>query len=319
MADLLNIPNCGGITSTFNSGDPLCDVIRSKPYMLILLDAGVGFSAAERASISAFVTALKTKTRAPRGSRAYIIKDLTNFEDTSNTPGKAAIGNLSTQQITITEAIPSFDFQHRKGELFHKQLTKAENTSLTLMIVDSKYLVLGTVTSGDLLTGFSLSEFYVGLPKFANASTPANYPFSIALESITQYKENLGLLQADSTIVGASGINNVVLSLVSQAANVANVKALSTGGKNIGDLYATELAAIAAWVNINDQTNATGTITSVTYNSGGGYFVVTTDATEYAALTSGQKLDIDLEDTATLSGLGVDGFESTGYVQIVHA
>lgn len=318
MADLLNIPNCGGVTSTFNSGDPLCDVIRSKPYMLILLDAGVGFSSAERASVTAFVTALKAKTRAARGSRAYIIKDLTNFEDTSQAPGKAAIGNLSTQQLTITDAIPSFDFQHRKGELFHKQLTAAENASLTLLVVDDKYLVLGTVTSGGLLTGFSLSEFYVGLPKFANASTPANYPFSIALESVTEYKENLGLFQADSTIVGASGINNVALSLVSQAVNVANIKALSTGGKNLGDLYSTELADGALWTATNKQTGADMTITSVTWNAGG-YFVVTVDSTEYAALTAADIVEINLASASDLSDAGVDGFESTGPVEIVKA
>lgn len=318
MADLLNIPNCGGINSTFNSGDPLCDVIRDKPYMLILLDAGVGFNAAERASVTTFVAALKAKTRAPRGSRAYVIKDLTNFADTSAAPGKASIGNLSTQQITITDAIPSFDFEHRKGELFHKQLTTAENASLTLMIVDAKYLVLGTVNSGGLLTGFSLNEFYVGLPKFANASTPANYPFSIALASITEYKENIGLFQADATIVSVSGINNVALSLFSQVTNVANIKLVSTGGKDIGSMYSTELAAIGAWNSTNDQTGAPGTITSVTWNAGG-YFVVTTDSTEYAALTAGQKLDINLASTAALSALAVDGFESTGYVQIVHA
>lgn len=316
MSDLLNVPNCGGAASTFNSGDPLCDAIRGIPYMLILLDAGVGFNASERTSIAAFVTALKAKTRAPRGSRAYPIKGLTNFEDTSQAPQKAAIGNLTNQQITTQDAIPSFDFQHRKGEFFQKQLTKAENANLTLIIVDKNYLVLGTVTAGNLLTGFSLSEFYVGLPKFATSSTLSNYPFSVALKDLTEYKENLGLFQADSTIVNASGNNNVDLALVSQAANVANISLISTGGKNLGSLYPTELADGALWTATNEQTKADVPITSVTYNAAG-YFVVTVDATAFGALTVGDKVSINVVSAADLSTAGVDGFESTGPVDIV--
>ena len=317
MADLLNLPNCGGSTGTFNSGFPLCDVIRAAPRALLLLDAGVGFDAADRASVATLVTAIKTATRAARGSRVYPIMSISNFDDTSTAATKAAIGNLSIQQITMQEGVPSFDFQHRKGEMYHKQLAKAENSNLTLMIIDDAYVVYGTKTTDGLFTGFSLAEFKAQLAKFANASTPSNYPFSVVLNDITEYKENLAFVQLDSTVLGISGIIDTELKLVSQATNVANISATAAGGKSLGDNYSTEIANIDAWAATNAQTGADITITSVTYNSTSKYFVVTLDSTAFTALTAGDKVNIDLVDAAALKALGVDGFESTGPVQAV--
>lgn len=319
MADLLNLPNCGGSTGTFNSGFPLCDVIRKAPKALLLLDAGVGFNAADRATVASLVAAIKTATRAPRGSRVYPIMSLTNFEDTSKEATKAAIGNLSIQEITMQEGVPSFTFQHRKGDLYHRQLANAENSNLTLMIIDDAYVIYGTQTPGGLFAGYSLSEFKAQLAKFANASTPSTYPFSVTLDSITEYKENLAFVQLDSTVLGIGGIIDTVLTLDSQAVNVANIKVIGTGGKNLGDLYATELADIDAWEAKNVQTGAPFTITSVTYNSTTKYFIVTVDSTAFAALTANDKVSINLVDVAALKALGVDGFESTGAITIVKA
>lgn len=317
--DLLSLPNCGGSTGTFNSGFPLCDVIRKAPKALLLLDAGVGFNSTNRASISALVTAIKTATRAARGSRVYPIMSLSNFEDTSKAPTKAALGNLSIQEITMQEGVPSFTFEHYKGDLFHNQLAKAQNANLTLMIIDSAYVIYGTKTAGGLFAGYSLAEFYVQLAKFANASTPAKYPFDVTLTDITEYKENLAFVQLDSTLLNISGNIDVDLTLGAQVTNVGKIVLTGRGGKNLGDLYPTELAAAAAWVVTNKQSGAGVTITSVSYDATNKWFVVTTDSTAYSALTSGQKFTINLAAAAALSALGVDGFESTGGVDITHA
>jgi len=316
MADIFNLPNCGGSTSTFNSGVPICDVIRKQPKALILLDNGVEFTPADFASIASAVAAIKTATRAARGARAYPIKDLTNYEDATKEPTRGTVGNLSQTDIIITDAIPAFKFQHRKGDLFHNQLAAAQNANLKLMILDSAYVLYGTKTAGGNLTGYSLSEFYAELAKFATASEPSKYPFSVTLDSLSEYKENLLFVQLDSTILGISGNVDVTLSIVSQSTNVLNVKVTGRGGKNLGDLYATELADAAAWPIYNNQTNAGVTTTSVTYNTAGGYFVVTSDSTAYAALTSTQKFRVDLPTPAALSLLGVDGYESLGPVYI---
>jgi hypothetical protein len=316
MADILNLPNCGGSTSTFNSGAPLCDVIRKQPKALFLFDSGVVINAAARQSIAATVAFLKTSTRSARGARCFPIKDITNYEDVSKEPTRGTVGNLSIIDIVITDAIPAFKFQHRKGDLYHQQLAAAQNANLTLMILDSGYVLYGTKTSNGDMTGYSLSEFYAELAKFATASEPSKYPFSVTLSSLTEYKENFAIIQLDATVLNVSGNVDVQLTAVSQAANVVNISVIGRGGKNLGDLYPTELAAVAAWDLVNTQTGAPVTITSVTYNSTTKNYILTADSTAYTALTTGQKFTANLKAPAPLSALGVDGYESLGGIFI---
>ena len=317
MPDILNLPNCGGSTSTFNSGAPLCDVIRKIPKAIYLADAGVEFNATDRQTIASMFAAMKAKTRAARGGRLYPILDLTNYEDKTKEPTRGTVGNLSVVDIILTDAVPAFAFQHRKGDLFHQQLAKAQNSNLTLFILDSAYVLYGTKTAGGNLAGYSLSEFYAELAKFATASEPSKYPFSVTLASLTEYKENFSFMQLDSTALNVKGNIDIVLGVVSQAANVLNVSVTGRGGTNLGTLYPTELASVSAWAITNTQTGAVVATTSVTYNATLGYYVVTSDSAAYTALTTGQKFNVNLVSAAALSALNVDGFESTGFVQIV--
>ena len=317
MPDILNLPNCGGSTSTFNSGAPLCDVIRKIPKAIFLADAGVEFNLTDRQSIVSMVASMKTKTRALRGGRLYPILDLTNYEDKTKEPTRGTVGNLSVVDIILTDAVPAFAFQHRKGDLYHQQLSRAQNSNVTLFILDSAYVLYGTKTAGGNLAGYSLSEFYAELAKFATASEPSKYPFSVTLASLTEYKENFQFIQLDASVLNIKGNIDVALGVVSQAANVLNVSVTGRGGTNLGTLYPTELASVSAWTITNTQTGAVVTVSSVTYNATLGYYVVTSDSAAYTALTTGQKFNVNLVSAAALSALNVDGFESTGFVQIV--
>lgn len=320
MADIANKPNCGGSTSTFNSGLPLCDVIRKAPKALLLLDSGVEFTPSDRASVATLVAAIKAKTRAARGARVYPITSLSGFTDNSKPSTKAAIGNLSIQEITMQEGVPSFTFEHYKGDLFQKQLAKAEGGALKLMILDAGNVLYGTETSSGNLTGFTLAEFKAELPKFATASAPAVYPFSITLDSIVEYRDNLMIAQLDSTVYNISGIVDANLNSTDnppvQVANVIKIGPIGTGGKNVGVLYPSALAVVGAWVATNDQTGASVTITSVSWDSANDRFNVTLDSTAYAALASGETISVSLASPAALLALGVDGFESVGPVKV---
>lgn len=323
MADIANKPNCGGSTSTFNSGLPLCDVIRKAPKALLLLDSGVEFTPSDRADIATLVAAIKTKTRAARGARVYPITSLSGFTDNSKASTKAAIGNLSIQEITMQEGIPSFTFEHYKGDLFQKQLSKAEGGSLKLMILDAGNVLYGTETSSGNLTGFTLAEFKAELPKFATASNPAVYPFAITLDSIIEYRDNLMIAQLDSSVYGISGIVDADLNSSDnppvQVLNVINIAPIGTGGKNVGALYPSALAVVGAWVATNVQTGASFTITSVSWDETAQKFIITLDTTAYAALSSGDEVNVSLASAAALLALGIDGFESVGPVVVVKA
>ena len=317
MADILNLPECGGITSIFNSGEPFCDFVRRIAKHLFFADKGVSFTPADRATRASFIAAMKVKTRNPRGNRIYPVFDLSNFEDKTKEATRGTVGNLSLTDIILQDAIPSFAFQHYKGEIFHKMLYAAQNANLEVFFLDSAYVLYGTALGQGNIKGFSLSELYVETPKFATASETAKYPFSITLANLSEFKENAASIQLDSTALSVKGNVDVQLEKVSQAANVINIAVTGRGGKNMGDLFSTELAAIGAWKITNTQTGAVVTVTSVTYNSSLGYYVVTADTTAYTNLTTGQKMNVDLVATAALTVLGVDGFESLGFVQIV--
>ena len=320
MADILNVANCGGATSTLNTGTPLCDVIRDIPYGLILLDAGVEFDASDRASIAAFVAALDTATRAARGSRAYPIWDLTNFEDQSKEPVKGTVGNLSNSDIQLVDAIPAFAFQHRKGDFFHQLLAKAEAGGFVLLIVDKKYAVYGTKTSGGNFTGFTLAEFKAQLPKFQTPQAASNYPFSVVLNSIAEYKENLAIIQADATLVNISGNRDVVLSIhTAVSGSTLKVALTGIGGKNIAELFSTEFAQAGAW-SVKKVADGSAVTVSPAYDSTNKVFTLTLSGAAWTGGATGDDYTVDLATAAALAGLAspIDGYESTGALTIDH-
>lgn len=312
--DILNLPNCGGVTGTFNSGVNLCDIIKDIPFGLLLMDTGVEFNEASRADVATFVDAIKDATRAARGSRVYPIWDLVHYEDATKEATRGTVGNLSTSDIKLVDAVPGFKFGHYKGELFHQKLSRAERERLRLMIIDQNYAVYGTKKAGGAMTGFSLNEFSVDPSKFATPQGAAQYFFNVVLASILEYKDNLAFVQADSTLGNISGLIDVNLSQFSLASNVVKVKILTDGDQqNLFDLYDTELANVGAWTLFNKQTGAAITITSVAVDNTNKVWTVTIDNTAWGLLGSGDKVDLDLAAAAVLSATyNVDGYESTG-------
>lgn len=313
MADILSIPNCGSATGTQNIGIPLCDVIRGIPLGFILLDAGVGFSAGERADLATFTAALKTKTRAARGSRAYPFFQISNFEDKSKEPTRASTGNLTNTEVITADGIPSFGFQHRVGDIMHQQLMKFQNAGCTILIVDKKYVVYGTI-SGTQFTGFSLSEFFVGLPKFGSPSAVSFYPFEVTLASQIEYKENGRFVQGDSTLVSATGIRDVELA-ATISGSVLSVSLTALKGKLLTDLYPTELTQAGAWAVKKTVGGTSATVTAV-YNSSTKKMDLTLSGSPWTTSVTGDAWTVDLVATAALAGLAspIDGYESTGAV-----
>ena len=311
MSDILQIPSCGGVAGTFNSGIPSCDVLKGIPLGLIGLDAGVGFNAAQRATVAAFMAEFTIKSRAARGSRAYPFWRLTNFEDKSKEPTRAAAGNLSNAEAITIDGIPAFAFQHRIGEIFHNKLLSAQNSGCTWMIVDKNYVVYGTIDAG-LFRGFTVSEFYVGLSKFATPSAFSIYPFEMTISDQTEYKENGRFVQLSSSLVSVSGIRDVVLEQFSMVGSVLKVKLTALGGKNMTDLFATELAQSAAW-DVKDAVGAAVTV-SAAFDSTNGVMSLTLSGVPWTGAATNDAFTANLVSAAALKALAspIDGYESTG-------
>lgn len=311
MADILNLPNCGGTQSTFNSGIPACDIIRSGLYGLIGLDAGVGFTRGELASNTTFLAAVRTKSRNPRGDRAYPLFVLDNFEDTTKDRTKASTGNLTNTEVTTADAVPGFSFTHRKGEIFHKQIYAMQNAGLTWLLVDKNFAVYGTLRN-DELSGFSTSDLYAGIPKFGSTSTLSSYPFELVFASISEFKENSVFIQSNSTLGTIGGLNNVDLAEFNVTANVVKVSLTGSGGTNVAQLYSTQLTQATAWI-VKDSAGASVTV-SPAYDATNKVMALTLSGTPYTGATSGDAFTIDLNIPSVLvaTPIFMDGFESTG-------
>lgn len=322
MASLLNIGVCGA-DGSLATGKPFCDIIKGRMKGVIFADNGVTFSAADLASQTTMTTALQGYARAARGGRMYPIWNLNNFEDKTGDPNRGGVGNLTTKQIITSSPVPAFDIAHSGGELLHKKLLELEVGSYDIFLVDANNVVYGrsTSTTGEL-AGFKIYQNYVYPSKFIVSDAVNQYRFEVTLDSYQEYRDSASFFVADSAIGSINGINNVVITLFNQTTNVAKLKIVADGGKNLFDLTAikTALCTAGAIISTNHQTGVAGTITSVVAtDTTNKVFTVTTDSTEYAALSSGQKLDLNLTTPALLYALGIDGFESTGYVQITHA
>jgi hypothetical protein len=206
MADILNIPNCG-VNSSGNTGVDVCDVIRKTMKGIILTDANVQFTAANRASLDTFMAVLDTATSAARGSRISPINDLVNFEDKSSEATRGSLGNITNAQIDLVDAIPEFEFRHYNGEAYHKKLSRYNSQQPRIFIYDDANQLFGTVDSNGNLKGFSTSQFRTLFAKFGTASEAAQYPFKVVLKSAAEFRDNIGYVICDSRLSALSRLD----------------------------------------------------------------------------------------------------------------
>lgn len=321
MASLLNIGVCGA-DGELATGKPFCDLIKGRMKGVIFADNGVTFSEADMASQTTFAAAVQTKSRAARGSRIYPIWNLNNFEDKTGDPNRGGVGNLTTKQIITSSPIPQFDIAHSGGELLHKKLLQLEVGSYDIFLVDSNNVVYGKATSTGELGGYTIYQNYVYPSKFIVSDAVNQFRFEVTLDSYQEYRDSASFFAADSSIADINGINNVVVTLFNQTTNVAKIKLVADGGKNLFDLSSIKTAMTTAGsiIATNKQTGASFTITSVAAtDTTNKVFTVTLDNTAYGLLSSGDKVTIDMAAPSVLYANAIDGFESTGGVDVTHA
>ena len=307
MADVMNLPDCATLETSFNSGIPLCDLIKKKIIGVIFADSGVYFSAAHRASATAFLTELAAKTIAARGSRVYPLWNIRNFDDQTGEPTKGGVGNLSTAQVNISDAIPSFNLGYKGGELGHAILTKVEAGSYDVFLVDEAFVVYGT-KSGDNMVGFTTEQIYVNPSKFPVSDYVNQYSFSITFASMLEYKSQSAFVVTNNGLVANVGLINVPLTLLSSATNVHKVLPIATGGTNLEAVYGTAISALT-WTAKNAVTGAAFTVTGVADSPSDDSYAVTLDTTMWTALASGGTVAIYGPTAALLAGASVKPYE----------
>lgn len=307
--DILNLANCANPDSVFNTGIPLCDLAKGKIKGVLLLDKGVYFTPAERASATAFLAAVKAKTVAARGQRVYPVFDINNFEDNTGDPTTGGVGNLSTATIIVSDAVPTFRFGYNGSEARHKRMALMNGASLDIMFIDDKYAVYGT-QDGDNLKGFSVLQAYTDTSKFIVADAINQYSFRITLGSIVEYREQSAYVVTNNGLIALQGLIDVQLAYLSNVDNVVKVQPIADGGTNLSENDTTN-AAIAGetFTAINLETSAAFTVTSSAADNTLDAVTVTLDSTAWAALSAGDRVQINPPSTSNLFDAGVKPYE----------
>jgi hypothetical protein len=307
MATILNVANCASPDSVFNVGLPPCDLAKKKIKGLIFADKAVRFSASDTSSVAAFIAAVKTKTTAARGGRVYPVWDLLNFEDSTGDPATGSVGNLSTATIVTNDAVPVFRLGYNGTEARHRRMAAMNSMSLDVFIVDDQYAVYGTLDGGEF-AGFTVSQAYAYTSKFIIGDSVNQYSFRLTLADITEYRENSQYIVANSGITSAAGLVDVPLTVLSSSTNVHKIQAFADGGTNLQPLYTTAISALT-WTAKNLETGASFTVTSVANNNTDAAYNVTLDSTAWAALNTGDRIQISGPSAAALAGASVKYFE----------
>lgn len=309
MASILNVPDCAAVESLFNSGKPLCDFIKGIPKKgVLLLDKGTSFSASDLASAASTIAAIKAKTYAARGGRVYPLWDINNIEEDTPDPTTGGLGNMTTEQIYISDPIPSFRIGYGGGELQHKRVSLMSGGSYDFMIVDDNFNLYGTTTADGGMKGWSSSQIFVYPSKFRVADGVNQYSFRVQLADISEYRENLAVVKLNSTVLTAYGLVTVPLAVLSQSSNVIRVLAVADGGTNLEPLYGTAISGLT-WTAKNTATGGAFTVTSVADNTSDDAYNVTLDSTAWAALASGDKVTIYGPIASALAGASVAPYE----------
>jgi len=307
MPSIINLANCASPDSIFNVGLPPCDLAKKKLKAVIFADKGVRFSAAETATVAAFIAAVKAKAVAPRGGRIYLISDLLNYEDSTGDPSTGGVGNLSTATIVTNDAVPVFRFGYNGTEARHARISAMNSSSLDIFFVDDGWAVYGTLDGGEF-AGYSVMQSYAYTSKFIGSDAVNQYSFRVTLGDITEYRENSKYIVANSGLAAAAGLVNTQLSELSKVGGAVKVLAIADGGTNLEPIYGTAISALT-WTATNLQTGAAHTVTSSADAPADDAYLITLDSTAWTALDSGDKVQINGPSASALAGANVKYFE----------
>lgn len=239
--------------------------------------------------------------------RIYPLPEVVGITDNSEDPVTQTLGFGAT--VIVRDGKYNLTFQYTKGgNCVSNALTKFNNGNYKYIGFDAQGVLFGTKV-GTSLKGIPLDFFYNRPFKFNDGSNIAVYSYQISFNP-NYINTGLGFLQMDLSVLQAySGLLNVNLSLPTiRVTNVIKVKA-NTGcsGADLYDLYATELAAVSAWVVTEAGKNIT--ITSVAVDANLKAWTITLDATD-PDYTVGGPFIVSLASVSVLTGLGVVGYES---------
>lgn len=298
--------NTGGIDCDRKRGQPVRAFIGSKQ-----------FTAAEYASEETFLAALQEAINLPAGSPNKLFP-IGDFQGNTNNTEQNTTGTLGYGlNIVLREGRPAYELQLLAGQTQFAKIRAFNGSTLPVFMLDNNGAIWGTKLSNGNFKGEDAQIFISG-NGFEDGNTvelkTATVTFSYT--SAQDFYQNAGYMQVTFASADVQGLVDVSLASVGVVGATTKFSVIAktaqlNGGVNIYDTYKTPLAAMANWKAFTGTNFATTVdITGVVANDSDKTWSVTFDATDYAAITTGQQIKVMLADPATLNAANVPGIES---------
>lgn len=310
---------CGTVGQ--NTGPIKCDPKKGRPVTVAI--GGKEFSAEEYATAAAFKAAFKAATKLANGTSGKLY-GLPEFVGITNKTEANKEGNLGTfgPKVVLIEGKPGYEFDLAIGTVLEKRLRALNGQTIPVFVFDDAKQAWGWLNEDEKLVGYDCVLFCTPKP-FEDGATPQVTKFTVSFISAGQFGDDCAYVPTTMSQKDFVGLKDVELVKKSQVDNVGHVSVkiiTSQAGNNLNiyDDYKALLtgAGKANWkATLPDGTN--GTITSVSGDDTAKDFIVTLDATEWAALSTNDIVTVNLQSPTVLDAANVTGIESTGAVNFV--
>lgn len=292
-----------------NTGVGSCYLDPKNIVGAILLPKGTSFAAADTVDAPTLLAALQALSIAALpANRAYPIADFQQITDNSE---DVTIQTLGYGGKAVTrEGDTDWSFQFIKGGLcLNKALRKFNGQTPDVMFYDAAGVLYGYKV-GTAFRGIPLSLMYTAPLKINDGTNTSIYLVRFVFKP-TYLNDSPGFVEGGDTQWGdVVGLQDVAVTATKVTAVITAKGKVGCAATDLYDLYATELAVVAAHIVKNAATGNLITVASVAVDANAKAWTVTLDTADPDYTASATGVTYQLANPTVLAGLNVDGLES---------
>jgi hypothetical protein len=308
----LNKPLCA--TNYGNTGVGECFIDLDKIIGAIQVPPNFQIAQSDVAGLLAF---FETKIHAAIGTRVFPYPKLSNITD--NTEDITINTTDYGDKIYVKDGFYDWTFRYLNGGVqLHQELAKNSGANKHFLFFDKNSVLIG-YKSGVYLKGIPVDQFRV-LPWRPNTGAEsALFNLRFIIDPIYMNGGNLGFLKVDFNLLDLAGLQDIELTVLDQAANVATVQVRSKiSDVNLYDAYKASLLETTAWRLFKSDGSASS-ITGVADNAADEAFDVTGNYADWAAEFDGAEMTIKLAIPSVLKAapIEMEGFEDKDGVAFI--
>lgn len=308
----INKPLCA--TRYGNTGVGTCFLEPDKWIGSIQVTSDFKIAQSDVATLQEF---LATKIHAAIGTRIFPGPKLINLTD--NTEDSTINTTDYGTKIFVKDGFYDWTFRYQKGGVqLHQELAKNAGSDKYFLFFDKNNVIYGYNSDG-FLKGIPIEQYLIPPWRLNTGSEAALYNQRFIVDPIYLNNGNLGFLQVDFNLIDIVGLQDVELTILDQAANVATIQVRSKiSDVNLYETFKTNLLETTAWRFFKSD-GSLSSVTGVADNAGDEAFDVTVNALAYQQEFDGASTKIQLAIPSVLKAppIEMEGFEDKDGVAFV--